>query len=318
MSEQVLDAPKLVVEPSVKESKPKKKKSLPRRIIGWVLYILFGAFFVFIIAGNISGEIHKSENFGQSIRFGYGSFIVLTNSMEPEIPVDSAIITHKDNVESLYQRFIEAEAHNAAIIAREESKPEEERDYSGMKNIDVTFANINSGISYIPTYPDFNPAINPNAQQVIANRIMTHRLKEMAVNEDKELGTGRYIFVTSGINDGGDYSKRGQYQVFTEREYLGTVVISNQFLGKIFNFIVSPIGLLVLLLVPALFLIVTSTIDIFKAMKQSEEENAAIASSAASGVNRISSMSDAQKEILKKQLLEEMKAKRKEKKEHEE
>ena len=317
MTDQVLNNPVIVAEPTKKEEKPKKPKSLPRKIIGWVLYIIFGAFFALIIAGNISGEIHKKENFGQSIRFGYGSFIVLTNSMEPEIPVDSAIITHKDNVESLYQRFIDNETYNEAIYAREALKPEAERDYSDLKNIDITFANINSGVSYIPKYPDFNPAINPDARPIFADRIMTHRLREMAIDEEKELGKGRYIFVTSGINDGGDYSKRGQYQVFTEKEYLGTVVISNQFLGKVFNFIVSPIGLLVLLLVPAIFLIVTSTIDIFKAMKQSEEENAVLAS-ASSGENRINAMSEKQKELLKKQLLEEIKQKRKEREKHEE
>lgn len=282
MSEEVLDAP--VTNNETKEEKPKKKKkSLARRIVGWVLYGVFGAFFVFVIAGNISGEVNKKANFGQSIRFGYGSFIIQTNSMEPDIAVDSAIITHKDSLESVYQTYLNGNIQ------------------------DVTFANVsNNANMFTPDNPLYTKEF-----LVIENRIMTHRIMELHYREDVAYGEGRYVFVTSGINHGGYQSKERQHQIFTEKEYLGIVKVNNPFLGKVFRFITSPVGLLILLLVPALYLIITSTIDIFRAMKQSEAENEAFANAEPS-TDRLNQMSAEEKDRLKKELLEEMKQKRKE------
>ena len=112
--------------------KPKKKKSKARVIIEWVLFSVFGAIFAFVLAGNISGEIHKEENFGQSIRFGIGSFIILTNSMEPDIPKDSAILTYKEDVGKVYENYL------AGITQ------------------DITFANINTGIAFNPETPQYD------------------------------------------------------------------------------------------------------------------------------------------------------------------
>lgn len=281
MSEEVLDTP-IMANKRMEEEKPaKKKKSLARRIVGWILYGVFGAFFVFVIAGNISGEIHKKENFGQSIRFGFGSFIIQTNSMEPDIAVDSAIITHKESLESVYQTYL-----SGAIQ-------------------DVTFANVsNNANMFTPDNPLYTKEF-----LVIENRIMTHRIMELHIREEIEYGEGRYVFVTSGINHGGYLNKERQHQIFTEKEYLGIVRINNPFLGKVFNFIASPVGLLILLLVPALYLIITSTIDIFRAMKKTEAENAAF-NNADPSSERLSTMSESEKDRLKKELLEEMKQKR--------
>ena len=103
MNEEVISN---VVVDSPKKKRQKRKKSKARKIAEWVLFVLFGAIFVFILAGNINGEIHKKENYGQSIRFGIGSFIVLTNSMEPEIPTDSAIITYKEDIAERLEEII--------------------------------------------------------------------------------------------------------------------------------------------------------------------------------------------------------------------
>lgn len=295
MSEEVMNN---VVTETPKKKRVKKKKSLTRKIIEYVFLGIFGAFAIFIIAGNIQGEVKKSENYGQSIRFGIGSFIVLTDSMEPEIPKDSALITYKTDVNEIYSRF------NAG------------------ETIDITFANVNAGVNYIPDIVDewANSGITP--QKVVANRVMTHRLIEMCVDETKQFGNGRYIFVTAGINihtideETGEqvinYSRAGQYQVFTEKEYLGEVKISNQFLGKIFNFIVSPIGLIIVLLVPAAYLIITSSIDIFKAMKASEADEVTVSGDTPNG-GTLASVSAKDRERLKKELLDEMIKKKKEK-----
>ena len=298
MSEEVMN--NVVVEEPVKAKKPKKKKSLARKIFEWTFFIIFGAFAIFVIAGNIQGEIKKSENYGQSIRFGIGSFIVLTDSMEPEIGQDSAIITYQTDVSDIYARFNKGET------------------------IDITFANVDCGVNFVPeicaTWKQEDENIEPSL--VISNRVMTHRLVEMHYDPLIPYGQGQYVFVTAGINthtideETGqqvtNYARVGQYQIFTENQYLGEVKVSNQFLGKVFNFIVSPIGLIILLLVPAAYLIIVSCIDIFRALKESEnEENA----QTYNGEGKLASISDADRERLKKELLEEMINKKKEHKE---
>ena len=293
MSEEVINNV-IVEEPTAKKSKfkrLKKKKSLARRIIEYSLRGIFGAFAIFIIAGNIQGEVNKKNNYGQSIRFGVGSFVVLTNSMEPEIPVDSAIITYQKDVGEVYNIWKAGQVQ------------------------DITFANVYVDIGYFePDTQEFKAAYG--GIRVTSNRIMTHRLREIHIREDVEYGKGRYIFVCSGINvaeDPNNYAnKKGQYQVFTEKEYLGVVQISNQFLGKIFRFIVSPIGLIIILLIPAAYLIIVSSIDIYKAMKASENEEAVEGPKDGT----LAKVTGKDRERLKKELLQEMIEKKKKEKEN--
>ena len=279
MSEEVV-----LQQPNSKPEKVKKPKSLARKIIEWVAFGIFGILFAFILAGNIQGMIDKNKNYGQTIRFGVGSFIVLTSSMEPEIPQNSAIITYKEDVKTFESRLAKGE------------------------KIDITFANVPIGIYIEPDTEAFR-----NGQQIVTNQIMTHRLREVHVDETVAYGKGRYIFVAAGINTGGDYALEGQYQVFTEQQYLGTVKMSNSFLGKVFNFMTSALGLILILLIPAAYLIVVSSIDIFKALKTSEENEEAIAK----GGDKLSTISAEDRERLKKELLDEMIQAKKEKKDNE-
>lgn len=279
MSEEVMS--NVVVEQQKK--KPRKKKSLTRKIIEWTLIGIFGAFAAFIIAGNIQGEIKKSENFGQSIRFGVGNFIVLTDSMEPEIPQDSAIITYKQDISDLVS------------------------DFNSGKVVDLAFADVYTGLVPESFVPD-NELFQEGERTPFTNRIMTHRLREVHVREDVQFGKGRFVFVASGINDKGMLSLKTQYQTFTEVEYLGTVKVSNQFLGKVFTFIVSPFGLIIILLIPAAYLITVSCIDIFKVLKSSENDEAS-----GNGEGNLANISSKDRERLKKELLDEMINKKKDK-----
>ena len=104
---EVVDSPK----------KEKKQKSKARKIIEWVFLGIFMAACAFILAGNIDGMVHKKQNYGQSIRFGVGSFIVLTNSMEPEIKTDSAIITYKEDCKKFEQRLEKGENITVTFFA---------------------------------------------------------------------------------------------------------------------------------------------------------------------------------------------------------
>ena len=106
---------------------------------------------------------------------------------------------------------------------------------------------------------------------------MTHQLLEIQTPE--ETGTGHYRFVAHGINKNskqcnGDCT--GQTQVFDETKVLGKVVGHSVVIGAVFNFMTKPIGLLLLLLIPALYLIATSVIDIVMAVKDDEDDKVVI------------------------------------------
>lgn len=264
--------------------KVKKEKSKARKIIEWVLFGIFGAACAVILAANVSAMINKNKNYGQSIRFGVGTFVILTNSMEPEINPDDFIVTFKEDVKKFDERLSKGET------------------------IDVTFFNINAGkAEFEPDTEEFK-----TGERVYSNMVMTHRLREVHIDEDVEFGQGRYIFVASGINTKDDitgeesYSKKGQYQVFTEVQYLGTVKSVNSFMGKVMNFVSSAWGLLILLLIPAIYLVVVSSLDILKAVKEQEEGGSASNETQVIDSERLSKISEEDRARLKNELLEQM------------
>ena len=258
--------------------KEKKVKSKARKIIEWVLFSVFGVAAVFLLAANVSAMIHKKDNYGQSIRFGVGTFVILTDSMEPEIKKDDFILTYKEDVKTFENRLSQG------------------------KIIDVTFANIDVNVK------DFELETEAfrTGSRVVSNQVMTHRLREVHIDEEKSVGNGHYIFVASGINDQGYESRKGQYQVFTEKEYLGTVKSSNSGVGKFMNFLSSAWGLIILLLIPGVYLIVVSSMDIFKAVKESEEGGNEQAKAVQTDGDHLNKISNADRERLKNELLEEM------------
>ena len=139
---------------------------------------------------------------------------------------------------------------------------------------------------------------------------------EIHVNESKKAGEGRYYFITAGINESvasavDSQGRVKQYQAFTEQYLLGRVVIGSAFLGGIFSFVSSIWGLLILLLIPAFYLIITSVIDIFKAYKEPEEATANAVEGAEGSENKTIDLSEADKKRLKEELLQEMLEKKK-------
>ena len=278
MSEEVVEKKSFSQKMKEKRNKPKSKA---RIIIEWVLFGIFGVAFAFVLAGNIDAMIHKKDNYGQSIRFGIGSFIVLTNSMEPEYPVNSSIITYKENADKIYSQFTSSKE---AVI-------------------DITFMNINSGCYVEPDTEEFK-----HGQAIYTNMVMTHRIREIHKDDTKELGKGKYIFITSGINTGGESSKEGQYQMFTEAQILGVVKYNSVFIGKVFGFVSSAYGLIILLLIPAAYLIITSGLDIYRAVSEKEEAEEAAGSN---GEAKVDGLSDKDRERLKQELLQEMIEKKK-------
>lgn len=263
------------------EKKEKKPKSRARKIVEWILLGVFGLFFGVVLAGNISSMIHKKENYGQPIRFGVGTFQIRTSSMEPDIGQGTIVVSYKEDTKKFEERL------------------------KNKETIDVVFANINVEADFTP----YNPIYTPD-KRVVTNEVMVHRLMEVHVNEDVEFGKGRYIFVAAGINDEGEYSKKAQHQVFTEVQYLGSVKITSKFLGGFTKVMSSPIGLIILLLIPAGYLIASSSIDIYRALKAEEEAQGEAV--VPTGSERIDKLSEKDRERIKNELLEEMLSKKKE------
>ena len=267
--------------------KEKKAKSKIRKIIEWILVSIFGAAAIFMMVATIDGMAHKKEHYNQTIRFGVATFTVETNSMEPEIMTGDMIITKLEDVTKFQERLEKGEI------------------------IDVTFFNVGVDTSDIKIY---NPDKYKNETKPVYYP-MTHRLREVHVRENVEYGKGKYVFVASGINDQSLEWKSEQYQTFTEKEYLGTVKVKNSFAGHTMKFISSPFGLIILLLIPAGYLIFVSSIDIFKAVKEEEDKQ----NSDKLDGEHLSNLSDKERQRLKEELLDEMiKAKKEGKKDEKE
>ena len=264
----------------VKEKRVKKPKSKARKIVEWILTGIFLALFAFVMAGQIDGMVHKKDHYNQQIRFGYGTFMVKTDSMKPVYGIDTALITYNEDPEKILKRFEKGET------------------------VDITFVHVPIA-SNDYTQPENNPELT---------------VREIHVNKQVEKGQGRYTFITAGINTKSEWMgwKEGdpemvinQYQAITEKELLGRVVVNSPVLGGVFSFVSSVFGLLILLLIPAFYLVITSVIDIFKAYKDPEEAKEGAASGNNNGGGPVT-LSDADKKRLKEQLLEEMINKKKE------
>ena len=281
----------------------KKPKSKARKIVEWVLTGLFVVLFAVVGIAQIDGLVHKKDHYNQTIRFGYGTFVVQTDSMERDANrkkvygVNSAIITYLDNADKIYKDY---EAYKGTD-----------------KHIDVTFYDgYNSYNEY--TSPMENPELTTRTP-LSDYPIITHRVREIHVNPNASLGQGKYTFIVSGINpysknlgsDGTNPVTINQYQVFTEKELLGRVVVGSAFLGGIFSFVSSVWGLLILLLIPAFYLVISSVIDIFKAYKEVETPETASSNGEKTTSSGTLELSEADKKRLKEELLEQMLSKKK-------
>jgi len=129
------------------------------------------------------------------------------------------------------------------------------------------------------------------------SHIMTHEVLEVKLNEDKT-----YTFICHGINkESNQCSGDCTYQTQTvEQKYvLGKVVASSEFLGSLYNYLLTPYGLVTLVLIPGAYLIGSSVFDIFKASKGEKKK-------AKAADDHLSSLSEEEKEALKNDLLNEI------------
>lgn len=257
----------------------KKPKSKARKIIEWALTIVFGIIFVILGVGQISGMVQAKEHYGQTIRFGYCTFVVQTDSMEPDYGVGHAIITYREKEEKFIQ------------------------DFNSGKTVDLSFFDA-YGAS---VKPDNHPG--KTNQTTPTGVVMTHRLIEYRVDNSKKYGEGKYTFFVAGINtESSHQAAQDQYQAFTEHEYLGRVISGSPVLGGVFRFVSSVWGLVLILLIPTGYIVVVSVLDIFKAYSDDDEEN--LAKETSGGVDALANLSPEERQRLKDQMLQDMLAKR--------
>jgi len=249
-------------------AKQRKPKSLTRKIIEGVFTGIFVALIGFCCFVMISNTVakKKSDNQYAPTRIGnsYMPLIVLTDSMEPEIKTKSAIFIKEESCEKIVE------------------------DFSNGKNVDLTFDDIfgcgqdidytysTETLDFLVNYtvdgvakPKTNRTTFDNPASV---RTLTHRLFHVQINEHNEFGENRYYFFVEGINTNSkNYGAPAQYQVFTENELYGVVAKSSVFVGRVFSFAQSPIGLIILLLIPSLYMILSSIYELIKANDIAEE-----------------------------------------------
>ena len=243
----------------------------------------------------IDGMVHKKDHFGQMLKFGYGTFVVQTESMEPTYKKGYALVTYYDDADKLYQMYQEG------------------------KQVDVAFYYDNTTVllGARPEKAENQALTELLPVDKVPYPIITHRIREIQVNEGVEKGNGKYTIILAGINNSvaAATDQDGnicQYQAVTEKALLGRVVVGSAFLGAIFSFVSSIWGLLILLLIPAFYLIITSVIDIFKAYKEPEEAPAAASNNGETTNNSGTlDLSEEDKKRLKEELLEEMLNKKK-------
>lgn len=316
-----------------KAEKGKGKSLISKIVFGFILTV-----FAVLALGPVIGQFQKKNNYNQVLNYGcFGNFVVLTDSMEPLYQKGDALVTKKQNADSLYSLYLSYEEKNASL---------KQEYYQKLKNASNNFAptseNMETIVAYlseyeekayhidltfVDCYEEFQ-SVRPKKENdpitsfldvpiqlttsTLESRIMTHRLREIQVNENVKTGEGRYTFIVSGINIGGNQSGLGQYQAFTEKQLLGKVELNSPMLGKFFRFLASPWGLLIMLLIPSGYLIVTSIMDIFKALDQKDKENGESSKKTEEPKNPIAQrvefkdMSDEDKERLKQEMLQEM------------
>ncbi len=267
-----------------KERKPKSKK---RKIIEWSITGLFLAL-ICTVAGF---RIYQVATGNTSV-FGTQYPVVLTDSMETDYMVGDVLLVKNAKPEEIKEAFDKGE------------------------QIDLTFK------WNIGTYS------KPNIQ------LMTHRIVDVIYFEDANENFNynytwngdtysfdnkgyHYTFVTHGINKNSTQTKEGedltkQLQFSQEEQLVGKVAGKSQFLRVMNQIFTSVWTLVLLILIPGLYIVITSVIELFSALEDDDdgklikEGGSDKPSVSSSGDDPLKDLSQKDRERLKKEMLEEL------------
>ncbi len=253
--------------------KEKKDKKPKSKTRKIIDWVVTGIFGALIVGVAVIQIINKTSN--NQFVLGPQYQKVLTDSMSPVYKVNDIIVIEKVSAEDLYKRVNEKQ-----------------------EDVDISFY------------------WNVNGTEVS----MTHRLISVTYSEEAIIDPDtadecHYTFVAHGINTKSEFCKiDGEYgdctnqtQTFYENSIIGRVTRKSYFM----TFATSIWGLLVLLLVPCMYLIIASVIDICKALDDKEEPVEEGPKQIGNDKDPLAGLSDKEKEKLKKQMLDEMLGKKK-------
>jgi len=276
----------------------KTRKNRVKKIINWIIT----GFFAALIGGLVIFNLVNKYS-GNDYVFGAQYPMVLTDSMEPEYMIGDVLVIKKiDHFDTLVDQY---RAGDDGVLSTEDDATSvivgNQEILTSGATIDLTFNYDIAGIG--------------------EEYSVTHRLRQIVIYNNTDEGEGRFSFTCHGINtdseqcstNGGDCTT--QTQTFNETKVIGEVKGVSTFLTFVYKIFTSVWGLLILILIPALYLIITSVIDIVSALNDKEEKTPPQLMSQDVKGDVLTSLSDEDKERLKKELLEELLAK--EKKAHE-
>lgn len=212
--------------------------------------------------------------------------MVLTDSMEPDYKVDDMIIVQKISPEKIYNLVASNPTTKEGTIKFQDTAQNLKWIEQECLVIDTDSLKIDLSFYY-------------STSQL--KMTMTHRLVGIRLNEDIKEGSGRYDFFVQGINKESKNYSGDQGQAFDERVLLGKVQFGSTFLGIVYKGVTSVWGLLILILLPSGYLIITSILDIVKGLKEDDEDTKQKVEST-DGLQ----LSNEDKERLKSELLEEL------------
>lgn len=324
------------------KTKEKKPKSKARNIIEWVLTGIFLVIFAFFALFTIDGMVHQKQNYGLRVSFGYSIATIETNSMSHDnegnelYPVGSAVFTKKSDFSKLTYKddvrfwnylnssdYSKSGSNQASFLHRIIG-------YVPSNNKEPITIQFDDGVSYTATYQNPTPypfyivmganVVKPTEENGFQtagynnDNNVTHygAYQVQFVFESDEADNSILTRYKNGASYGSitlpDYENKEashSYDITGAGVYLGKVIFKSNFLGKAFSFMTSIWGLLILLLIPALYLVVTSILDIFSAMEDEPEKETA-APAPKDSIDPLAGMSEEEKERLKAEMLQEM------------
>ncbi len=256
--------------------KEKKPKKPKSKARKIIDWVITGVFAALLVGVGVIQIINKTSK-SQNV-LGPTFQRVLTDSMSPVYKVNDVIVVQKASPADLYKRVNEKH-----------------------QDVDLSFKWTVAGKEVSMTH-----------------RLQTVTYSEAAQTDPITGATYHYTFVAHGINKYSEFCKIGdqygdcttQTQTFHEDAIIGRVTRKSW----VMTFATSIWGLLVLLLIPCLYLIIASVIDICKALDDKEEvpaEGEIVGEASDKPKDLLAGLSEKEKEKLKKQMLDEMLGKKK-------
>lgn len=268
--------------------KQKKPKSKQRKILEWVATGVFLA-----LIGTVAGfRIYQAAS-GDHAIFGTQFPVVLTDSMETDYMVGDVLKVKAVSPQEVKEAFDKGETIDISFKWNigTASKP----------NIQMMTHRIIDVMYFVNTEDNYSSNYKYNANTYSFNNDQYH-----------------YTFVTHGINKHSSQTKEGedltnQLQFSNESQFVGRVTGKSQFLRVANQIFTSVWTLILLILIPGLYIVITSVIDLFKAFDDDEDTEKLVLEGGGTTPpvdekkeDPLKGLSEEDKERLKKEMLEEL------------